>query len=168
MAISEEAQKLKDEELLTILDKWRQIASDAVEPFHKEWDENLDYFLGNQWKETEIRDLPPWRSTPVINVIFPVIEQAHSLLGDQRQEAFAFRQAGGTARMERIITSILEQIWRNENVEKVNSDVNKDRLIVGTGIYKTTWDLKTKKVSCQSKRKELILTIYSPILLAKQ
>ena len=130
--------------LISYLDNIRDIVVEARRPFDREWKENLAFYLGDQINPKKRNKKAFWRSSSVSNGIFPVVEQLHALMTDERSIPFAERRAGGTQRMQNILTDLIEQVWENNLVEVENSNSISDSLIFGTGIFKTTWDFKNK------------------------
>jgi len=138
------ANSKEDQALLDRLFRMRDIATDAVVDRHTNWRENEDYYLGIQWAEDRLDKLATWRSAPVYNVIFQAVEHIHSLVTDQRPKAFAYNRAGGTERIANLLSSHLEQLHVDLELEYLNSLKWKDKMLFGTGIWKIFWNSDEK------------------------
>jgi len=135
----------EEEDLMDFLIRNRTIAEDDHDEFEREWEENIKYWLSDQLDREVVEAKPFWRSASVSNSIYPIVEQIHALMTDERPIAYAEKRAGGTKRTADIFTHILENVWKDEKVEYINSKSIKHSEIFGTSIMKTTWDFKDKK-----------------------
>ena len=68
---------------------------------------------------------------------------------DQRPQAFAYPRASGEERVANIISSHLDQLHVDLDIEAEASRRWRDKLKFGTAIWKTTWDFKEKEIKTQ-------------------
>ena len=79
--------------------------------FGEEWSENMAFYFGEQYDPDYLEGIALWRSATVQNIIYPTVEQLHSLITDDESIAFVQREAGGTFQVERILDSIIKQCY---------------------------------------------------------
>jgi len=136
----------EQQEHLNRLFRMRDVATDAVVDRHTNFKENEDYYLGIQWAEDKVDKLATWRATPVYNVIFQAVEHIHSLVTDQRPKAFAYNRAGGTESIANLLSSHLEQLHIDLDIERKNSLKWKDKFLFGTAFWKVVWDFDGNEI----------------------
>lgn len=131
-------------ETLDILKGWRDIAEDFKKPFSEEWEENERFYLGSQWDDKYLEDLPEWRATNTVNMIYPLVEQALATIGDTKNIAFVRRRAKGSQKIERMLTAIIEQIWHDQKIVLKSHTCDRYCVQFGTSFFKVEWDDKDK------------------------
>lgn len=110
--------------------------------FTAEWKENLRFYLGDQYNKEDIEKLANWRAVSTNNVIFPTVEQVHSLLTDDQTIAFVRRVSNGSYQVERLLDNIVKHIWDAQKILAKQSLWEKDRLTYGIGYFKVDYDKK--------------------------
>ena len=135
--LTEKPQTEDDQSFFDELIYQRDLATNYREArYTDEWEENTNYYFGDQYTQDFANSIARWRSLTVNNIIYPTVEQLHALLTDDQTIAFVQRMAEGSFTVERILDSLIQQIWGKQDITSKISQADKDRLMWGTSFFK--------------------------------
>ena len=126
---------------------YRNVATGYREArFSAEWNENTAFYFGDQYTQDYVNSLARWRSISKTNIIYPTVEQLHALLTDDQTIAFVERAAGGSFTVQKVLDSIIKQVWGKSKITAEISKADKDRLMWGTSFFKVWRDEFSEKL----------------------
>lgn len=106
--------------------------------FDRSWDRWYRLYSGQHWDGPR----PEWRSTPVVNFIFSTIETIIPIMTDNNPQINVVPKNSKSNAMASVMGTILEKVWKDNDMDLKLPETIKNALKYGTGIQKVWWNSK--------------------------
>lgn len=100
------------------------------------WDRYYKLYMGQHWQTNR----PEWKSAPVINFIFSVIETIIPIMTDSNPTITAVPRMPDDAGIAEVISNILKKVWADNRMQLKLPTIVKNTLKYGTGFCKVWWN----------------------------
>jgi len=121
------------EETLNIFDKF---ASSNREEWITEMQNDVEFRLGNQWTEQQVKDMEKRGQAPVvINRIHPAIEMTKSLLTSRNPSFRVSPREDSDNQIAQALNGLLQYVWQISNGDMVHADIVDDLCTKGIGYW---------------------------------
>ena len=129
-------QTIEQEDLIRKAIKLLNEGKEARKKYDKDWNEFQDFYDGNQWRQKRAS----YKSSPVINLVYPVIETSIPILTDGAPSFSASPSDPSDYDFADTISKMIDSFWQNYAMHYTDVEALYDSHILGTAIAKVTFD----------------------------
>lgn len=132
----------KENELLTLAQERFVIASTAKVDRHKrnlhsEWEKYDSFYRSKQWGDIST---PAYKSTPVLNFTFSLVESIVPRLTESRPEVLVLPRQEESSNLAEILNQVNRHVWHRNKMQFKLTELVRSGLKFGTSIIKTIWN----------------------------
>ena len=111
-------------------------AQDYKRPFAKDWPRFYLLYASRHWDGSQ----PEWMSTPVINLVFSVIQTIVPILTDSRPQITVAARQPEMEKTASVLGHLLDWLWEANDLDIKLPKVMTNAMIFGNGFLKVLWD----------------------------
>lgn len=104
--------------------------------YSKDWIRYYLLYASKHWNG----DQPAWMSTPVVNLVFSVVETMVPILTDSRPQIVVSPRSPEDEGISQVLGAILEWLWEANDMEVKLPKIVRNKLIFGNGFLKVLWN----------------------------